>query len=137
MRSIALTEIFCRWMAFLIFKTFLVKLLFWMAMLKQVFNISLLQVVVKSQLLYKDNHAICTGTCIYKFSCTETFFISIKWLQRSIISFSQKNPLSRNLKSTTEVIDRFNSWKHTHIICVNNLDEDGNMENQWIDNNWK
>lgn len=97
MRSIALTEIFCRWMAFLIFKTFLVKLLFWMAMLKQVFNISLLQVVVKSQLLYKDNHAICTSTCIYKFSCTETFFISIKWLQRSIVSFSQKNPLSRNL----------------------------------------
>lgn len=42
----------------------------------------------------------------------------------------QKNP-----SSTTEVIDRVNSWKHTHIICVNNLDEDGNMENQWIDNN--
>lgn len=99
MRSIALTEIFCRWMAFLIFKTFLVKLLFWMAMLKQVFNISLLQVV--------ENHNCCIKTImqyvpvhvpgIYKFSCTETFFISIKWLQRSIISFSQKNPLSRNL----------------------------------------
>lgn len=52
------------------------------------------------------------------------------------ILFPEKSFIQK-LKSTTEVIDRFNSWKHTgtHIICVNNLDEDGNMENQWIDNN--
>lgn len=50
------------------------------------------------------------------------------------ILFPEKSFIQK-LKSTTEVIDRFNSWKHTHIICVNNLDDDGNMENQWIDNN--
>lgn len=50
------------------------------------------------------------------------------------ILFPEKSFIQK-LKSTTEVIDRFNSWKHTHIICVNNLDEDRNMENQWIDNN--
>lgn len=50
------------------------------------------------------------------------------------ILFPEKSFIQK-LKSTTEVIDRFNSWKHTHIICVNNLDEDENMENQWIDNN--
>lgn len=50
------------------------------------------------------------------------------------ILFPEKSFIQK-LKSTTEVIDRFNSWKHTHITCVNNLDEDGNMENQWIDNN--